>query len=121
MAKKKTPDQKATDELSFEESLEELEAIVQQLEQGGGALDQALADYEKAIGLLKHCHQRLQQAERKVEILSGVDAQGNPVSEAYTEVDASLEEKQQSRSSRRTASSSKSKPRAAADNDAELF
>ena len=63
----------------FEQDLEELEAIVRRLEQGGGTLAAALDDYSKAIGLLKNCHLHLEQAQRRVELLSGVDADGNPV------------------------------------------
>ena len=102
MAKKKTAAE-IGEEPSFEEALEELETIVRRLEQGGDALEQALSDYATAIGLLKSCHGRLESAERRVEILSGVDAQGNPVTRSVTESDISLEEKQQARSGRRSA------------------
>lgn len=83
--------------------MEELETIVRRLEQGGGPLEQALGDYSNAIGLMKACHQRLEAAERRIEILSGVDAQGNPVTKQLAESEISLEEKQQSRAQRRSA------------------
>jgi exodeoxyribonuclease VII small subunit len=108
MAKKRTSeptDRAAKDsQPSFEASIEELELIVRGLEQGGGALDEALSDYAKAIGLLKTCHARLEQAERKIEILSGVDAQGNPITEPLDDTEISLEDKQGTRSDRRSAS-----------------
>ncbi|MCA9132104.1 MAG: exodeoxyribonuclease VII small subunit [Planctomycetales bacterium] len=103
MAKKKTATAEDT-QPTFEEALEELEAIVRRLEQGGGPLEQALSDYAQAIGLLKSCHQRLESAERRIEILSGVDAQGNPITQPLAESELSLEEKQKTRSQRRTAS-----------------
>lgn len=89
--------------VNFEEAIVELESIVRRLEQGGGALEQALEDYSTAIQLLKSCHQRLELAERKIELLSGVDAQGNPIAEVIEETEISLEQKQKSRSERRTA------------------
>lgn len=106
MAKKRTTPTDG-EEPSFEEAMEELETLVRRLEQGGGALEQALCDYAAAIGLLKSCNGRLETAERRVEILSGIDAQGNPVTRPVAESDSSLEEKQQSRSGRRSAASAK--------------
>ncbi len=88
---------------------ESLEAIVRRLEQGGGPLEEALGDYSTAIGLLKTCNGRLENAERRVEILSGVDAQGNPVTRPVEDTQSTLEEKQQSRSSRRSANPTKSR------------
>ena len=90
-------------QIAFEEAVEQLETIVRRLEQGGGPLDEALEDYATAIQLLKHCQRRLQLAERRVEVLSGVDAQGNPVTRPVADAEVSLQEKQQSRSDRRTA------------------
>lgn len=87
--------------VDFESSLEELEVIVRRLEQGGGPLEQALADYAQAIVLLRACHGRLEHAERKIEILSGVDSSGNPVIRAVDDTELSLEDKQESRGARR--------------------
>jgi len=107
MVKKKSASaggqQPTVEEPTFEQALEELESIVRRLEQGGGALEAALTDYATAIGLLKNCNQRLEGAERRVELLSGVDAQGNPITRPVEESAASLLEKQQSRSGRRAA------------------
>ncbi len=98
--KKKGTEQPAS--VDFESSLAELEVIVRRLEQGGGALDQALADYAQAIVLLRACHGRLEHAERKIEILSGVDADGNPVTREVDDEELSLEDKQENRGQRRT-------------------
>lgn len=102
MAKKKSASESG-EEPTFEDALEELESIVRRLEQGGGALEQALNDYSTAIRLLKSCNGRLESAERRVEILCGVDAQGNPITRPVTESQSSLEEKQHARSGRRSA------------------
>lgn len=102
MAKKKrtTDDERAP---SFEASLEELEAIVAELEGGKLGLSEALARYEKGVKHLKSCQKWLQQAERKIELLSGVDAQGNPITEPFDDQQIdSLEEKAAARGRRRT-------------------
>ena len=77
--KKKKTD--TTPPIDFEEALTQLESIVRRLEQGGGPLESALEDYEQAIGLMKICHKQLTVAERRIEILSGVDVDGNPIVE----------------------------------------
>ncbi len=107
MAKKKAAEADGTSEPTFEEAMHELESIVRRLEQGGGPLEEALGDYSVAIGLLRSCNGRLQTAERRVEILSGVDAQGNPVTVPMDDRESSLDEKQNSRSQRRSAAGAK--------------
>ena len=52
---------------------------------------------------LKSCHGLLELAERKIELLSGVDADGNPVTKPFDEQEfASLEERAAARGKRRT-------------------
>jgi len=88
----------------FEQALAELESIVHALEDGRLGLDDSLARYERGIGLLKHCHQLLERAERKIELLCGVDAEGNPVTQPFDEsAESTLEEKSATRSRRRSA------------------
>jgi exodeoxyribonuclease VII small subunit len=65
--------------IAFEAALEELERIVDALESGDATLAEALARYERGIKLLAHCHGLLDGAERTVALLSGVDADGQPV------------------------------------------
>lgn len=48
---------------TFEQSLEELEAIVKALESGDIDLDQAVKKYQKGMELSKHCHMLLKDAE----------------------------------------------------------
>ncbi len=64
---------------SFEEALQRLQTIVQELDQGELGLDRALERYEEGIRLLRQCHEVLQKAERRIELLSGVDAEGRPI------------------------------------------
>lgn len=70
-------------ELSFETALGRLEKIVAELERGQPDLASALAGYETGLRLLNHCHAMLDRAERSVAILTGVDAEGNPVTEHF--------------------------------------
>jgi exodeoxyribonuclease VII small subunit len=102
MAKKKstTRDECAA---SFEESLEQLETIVEALESGKLGLSEALERYEQGVQHLKSCQQLLERAERRIELLSGVDADGNPITKPFDEgVDESLEVKAAARGQRRT-------------------
>ena len=54
---------------TFESSLEELERIVRQLEQGELPLERSLELFEQGVALSRECQDRLNQAERRIEIL----------------------------------------------------
>ncbi|WP_149141975.1 exodeoxyribonuclease VII small subunit [Gemmobacter caeruleus] len=56
-------------EMSFEEAMAALEAVVTQLERGDVALDQSIAFYERGAALKAHCEARLKAAEEKVEMI----------------------------------------------------
>ena len=53
--------------MSFEQALEALEKIVEDLERGDVPLDQSIKIYERGEALKKHCDQLLKAAEDKVE------------------------------------------------------
>ena len=57
----------AIENLNFEDSLKELEEIVERLEIGQGSLDDAIAAYERGSMLKKHCQAKLDEARLKVE------------------------------------------------------
>jgi len=63
---------------SFESSLEALEQIVRQLEDGDLPLEKSLELFEHGIRLSRECQERLGQAERRIEILLR-DNQGRTV------------------------------------------
>lgn len=66
---------------TFESSLEELEKIVRSLEEGDLSLEQSLKLFEDGVRLSRECQERLDQAERRIEVLlEGED--GNPALEA---------------------------------------
>ena len=90
MAKKKSDaDKSAAEKLSFEQSLADLERIVRELEDGELSMDDALASYEVGIGRLKRCYQLLDAAEKKVEQLISVDADGNAKAKPFADPSAS--------------------------------
>jgi exodeoxyribonuclease VII small subunit len=72
-----------TDDLSFETALAELEAIVRVLEDGETGLEQSLAQYERGVGLLKHCYGQLRQAEQRILLLTGEDGDGQPLTRPF--------------------------------------
>ena len=53
----------------FEAAIAELESIVKKLEEGDMALEPSLALYERGVQLSRFCHARLEDAERRIEIL----------------------------------------------------
>jgi exodeoxyribonuclease VII small subunit len=87
---------------SFEESLEKLERSVRQLEDGKLSLTESLQCYEEGVKQLKQCYRGLEAAERRIELLAGVDAEGKPVTEPFDEREMTLDEKAASRSQRRS-------------------
>jgi len=98
---KKRPKKKPPDTPDFEEALEMLEGIVAELEEGQTGLAESLKRYEKGVKLLRYCHDVLQRAERKIELVTGVDAEGNPISTPLDDSDRSLEDKARGHSRRR--------------------
>lgn len=54
---------------SFENSLGELEQLVERLESGEQSLETALKDFERGIVLTRQCQQSLQAAELRVQQL----------------------------------------------------
>ena len=53
----------------FEQSMAELEAVVQRLEQGDVPLEDALKSFERGVALTRACQDALTTAEQKVEVL----------------------------------------------------
>jgi exodeoxyribonuclease VII small subunit len=82
MSREPTADQPA-DQLSFENALKRLEEIVRLLEEGELGLNEALERYEEGVRLLRQSYELLERAERRIELLSGVDAEGNPSAQPF--------------------------------------
>ena len=61
-------------ELSFEQALEELQTIVNDLEAGNAGLDNALELYGRGVELIRFCNARLEEAEQKIGMIkTGAD------------------------------------------------
>lgn len=67
---------------NFESSLEALEKIVRELEQGDLPLEKSLELFEQGVRLSRECQERLSQAERRIEILLR-DTEGRPVASPF--------------------------------------
>jgi len=59
----------------FEQSLQKLENLVKNLENGTLPLEEALSAFQEGVGLVKQCQTLLSQAEQKVEILTKANAE----------------------------------------------
>ncbi len=67
---------------SFEASIERLDAIVKQMEQGSVALEEALKLFEEGTGLISNCSKMLEQAEMQVvQLMKSAD--GTPAETEY--------------------------------------
>jgi exodeoxyribonuclease VII small subunit len=63
MAKKEKPKQ------SFEDALKRLEEVLDSLEHGNLNLEESVKAFEEGAGLVRFCHGRLDDVERRVELL----------------------------------------------------
>ena len=61
---------------TFEQSLNDLERIVNQLEEGDLPLEESLKLFEEGVKLARECRDRLTNAERRIQVLMK-DANGN--------------------------------------------
>lgn len=61
--------EKASSEIQFEKALARLEEILEKMNKGGVSLEEALKLYEEADKLIGVCNKRLNEAERKIEVL----------------------------------------------------
>jgi len=68
----------------FEKSFEKLEKIVHRLENEELSLDESLKLFEDGIGLSRFCHAKLEEVERKIELILA-DAKGEPKTEPFEE------------------------------------
>jgi exodeoxyribonuclease VII small subunit len=67
----------------FEESLAELEQLVERMEQGNLALEDSLKLFERGVLLTRTCQKALKEAEQKVQIL--LEENGEPTLQAFTD------------------------------------
>ena len=75
----------------FEKAFQQLEKIVQRLEGEELSLDDSLKLFEEGIGLSRFCHQKLEEVEKKIELILS-DARGEPVTEPFAGEPSTLDE-----------------------------
>jgi len=83
---RKRDDSKPPATVSFEAAMKKLEDAVRRLEDGSLGLEESLQVFEEGIQWSRQCHQRLADAERKVDLLLKTDK------EELTQVAFDLEE-----------------------------
>ena len=69
--------------MDFEKKLTRLEEIVAKMESGDLALDDSLKLFEEGVKLSRECNVQLNEAEQKVKVLLGVDANGQAQTRAF--------------------------------------
>ena len=69
--------------VNFEESLAELEQLVERMEQGNLALEESLKLFERGVQLTRTCQNALKEAEQKVQIL--LETNGEPKLQAFND------------------------------------
>jgi len=69
-------------DLKFEDALARLEQIVHMLEAGNLPLEESLKAFEEGIALARHCAKYLEEAERRIELLTKDEA-GLPKREPF--------------------------------------
>ena len=75
---------------NFEKSLERLETIVQDMEGGTLSLDAMMKYFEEGMALVKFCSEKLNEVERKIEIL--VKKDGKTTTEPFEPPEADAEQ-----------------------------
>jgi exodeoxyribonuclease VII small subunit len=55
--------------LNFETAIESLEEVVEHLESGDLSLEDSLAAFEKGVGLVRYCSEKLNEVQKRVELL----------------------------------------------------
>lgn len=89
---------------TFEQALQCLEQIVRELEEGRIGLAEAMQKYEQGVVLLRQCYSMLDSAEQRIELLTGVDADGRAITAEFEHTDSATQAAQdQPRSRRRSA------------------
>jgi exodeoxyribonuclease VII small subunit len=73
----------SSEQPTFEQSIKRLEEIVHALEDGKLGLNESLERYEEGVKLLRQSYELLQRAERRIELLSGLDAEGNAITQPF--------------------------------------
>jgi exodeoxyribonuclease VII small subunit len=77
--------------MTFEESMKQLEKIVEDLESGDLSLDKALKKFEEGVRLSRFCSDKLEETEKKITLLLK-DPDGNIQETPFISADTAPEE-----------------------------
>lgn len=72
---------------SLESAIDRVHAIVAEMEEGNLPLEELIGRYEEGVGLVKFCQERLDAAEKRIQIITR-DAKGNPTIEDFSPDDS---------------------------------
>lgn len=64
-------DDETRKQMNVEETFAALDRIIGKLEKGDGSLEDAFADYEEGMKLVKSCNEKIETIEKKILVLSG--------------------------------------------------
>ena len=107
---RKHAEQAEGEKVDFESALSRLESIVHDLEEGQIGLGESLARYEQGVKLLRQCYEMLEGAQRRIELLTGVDAEGRPISQPLDDDERSWKRKRTGEAERKTPESGETAP-----------
>lgn len=107
---------------SFEAALAEIQQVLEDLESGAIGLEESLRRFERGTELLRHCHALLASAERRIEVLTGRNADGELLTAPFeSEATHRPEQPQAGRRRRRSAETPSPAEEPPEDNGASLF
>lgn len=90
------------DKATFEEALEELETLVESMESDQAPLDELIENYEKGTHLYELCQKRLDNAQRRVDLIREGAKSGDKTLEPFDEKSESLERNPESQTNTKT-------------------
>jgi exodeoxyribonuclease VII small subunit len=111
----------ASGDVSFEDATAELGRIVTRLESGQESLEQSLASFERGMALLRTCHQKLDAAAQKIEIVTRQTADGLVLTESFSAEATHPTPATSTARSRRPAAKAESSPETDGDDSRGLF
>ena len=69
-------DDETRKKMNVEETFAAIDKIIGRLEKGDGSLEEAFADYEEGMKLVKSCNEKIEMIEKRILVLSGDQAEG---------------------------------------------
>lgn len=69
---------------TFEQAVDQLQTLIRKLESGELALEDSLKSFEEGVRLARSCQEMLSQAEKRVELLTGVGPSGEARLEPFS-------------------------------------